>query len=106
MQATFHVRKGDTVVVISGSERGKTGQIIRVDRKKNRVYIEGVKMMTHYQRPQDGSEGIVKKEGPIHVSNVMHLDPKTQKPTRIGYKMVNDKKVRFAKKSGELIDKE
>lgn len=105
MQASFHVRRGDLVYVTTGKEKGKTGEIIRVDRDNNRVYLKGLNMVKRHQRPSAGNEGgVVQKEAPIHISNVMHVDPKTKKPTRIGSKVVNNKKVRVSKKSGEVIE--
>lgn len=107
MQSSFHVKKGDQVSVIAGREKGKTGEIIRVDRQNARVYVKGLNMITRHKRPTAASQGgIVKEEGSIHISNVMHLDPKDNKPTRIGRRFLKDgTKVRIAKKSGETIDK-
>jgi large subunit ribosomal protein L24 len=107
MQTHFHVKKGDMVAVISGKDKGKTGEISRVVRKDSRVVVKGVNMRTHHKKATAGSQaGIVREEGAIHISNVMHLDPKDNKPTRIGYKIEKDgKKVRFAKRSGEVIDR-
>lgn len=106
-QDKWHVRKGDNVYVISGKDKGKTGEILSVDRHRNRVLVRGVNVVTTHQKPSMASEGgLVKKELSIHVSNVMHIDPETQKPTRVGFKFLdNGKKARYAKKSGALIDK-
>lgn len=107
MQQKFHVKKGDMVAVIAGKDKGKTGEITKVDRGALRVVVKGVNLITRHQRPSAGTQGgIVREEGSIHISNVMHIDPKDNKPTRIGYKMDKDnKKVRIAKRSGETIDK-
>ncbi|KXG74772.1 50S ribosomal protein L24 [Thermotalea metallivorans] len=103
----MHVKKGDTVVVISGKDKGKKGKVLVAMPKKNRVIVEGVNMITKHQKPsakvQQG--GIIHQEGPIHVSNVMLWDPKAKAPTRVGYKILeNGKKVRVSKKSGEIIE--
>ncbi|TXH38409.1 MAG: 50S ribosomal protein L24 [Rhodospirillaceae bacterium] len=99
------VKKGDKVVVITGRDKGKTGEILRVLREENRVLVQGVNVVKRHQRQAMGVEGgIVEKEAPIHVSNVAHIDPKTQKPTRVGFKMEGDKKVRIARRSGESIE--
>lgn len=106
MQLSFHVKKGDTVFVVTGKEKGKTGEVIRVDRKNDRVYIQGLNMIKRHRKPSAGNlGGVEEKEAPVHISNVMHVDPKSGKPTRVGFKVVDGEKVRFAKKSGELIDK-
>lgn len=103
----MHVKKGDTVVVISGKDKGKKGKVLVAMPKENRVIVEGVNMITKHQKPsakvQQG--GIIHQEGPIHVSNVMLWDPKAKAPTRVGYKILeNGKKVRVSKKSGEVIE--
>jgi large subunit ribosomal protein L24 len=100
------IKKGDKVVVITGRDRGKTGEVKRVLPAENRVVVDGVNMVKRHTRPSAGNAGgIVEKEASIHVSNVAHIDPKTDKPTRIGYKTLEDgRKVRFAKRSGEIID--
>lgn len=106
MQLSFHVKKGDNVFVVSGKEKGKTGEIIRVDRKNDKVYIKGLNMVKRHRKPSAANiGGVEEKEAPIHISNVMHVDPKSGKPTRIAMKIVNGEKVRVSKKSGELIDK-
>ena len=96
------LRVGDTVQVIAGSEKGKTGEILAI--KGNRVVVEGVNMVTKHTKPsmQNQQGGIVHQEGPIDISNVMYLH--NGKPTRVGFKMDGDKKVRFAKSTGEVID--
>lgn len=103
----MHVKTGDKVVVIAGKEKSKSGRILKVLPKESRVLVEGINVVKRHTKPNmanpDG--GIVEKEAPIHVSNVALADPKTGKPTRVGYKLLEDgKKVRYAKKSGETID--
>jgi large subunit ribosomal protein L24 len=107
--AKMRVRKDDDVIVIGGKDRGKRGKVIRTDPKKGFVFIEGLNMIKRHQRPrsvkdaQKGGEvgGIIEKEGPIHVSNVMLLDPKDNKPTRVGVRRdKGGKRERFAKRSG------
>lgn len=97
--------KGDKVIVIAGKDKGKTGTIQKVDPKSNRVVVEGVNIRKKHQKPtQANPEGsIVEIYAPIHASNVMILDPKTKKPTRVGHTMVKDKKVRVTKKSGTTL---
>jgi large subunit ribosomal protein L24 len=103
----MHVKKGDTLKVISGKDKGKQGVILEAFPKKARVIVEGVNVVKKHAKPsQDNPQGgIINKEAAIHVSNVMPVDPKTGEPTRVGYKEENGKKVRFSKKSGELLDK-
>jgi large subunit ribosomal protein L24 len=100
------IKKGDKVVVITGRDKGRSGEVLRVLRAENRVIVQGVNMVKRHTRPGAGQPGgIVEKEGAIHVSNVAHVDPKSDKPTRIGYKFLEDgRKVRFAKRSGEVLD--
>jgi large subunit ribosomal protein L24 len=106
MAVKLKVRKDDEVVVISGRDKGKSGKIIRVIPDELRVVVQGVNMVKRHTRPAQGKAGgIVEKEAPIHVSNVAHMDPKDRKPTKVGFKTVGDKKLRFARKSGELIDR-
>ncbi|MFS1514666.1 50S ribosomal protein L24 [Chengkuizengella sp. SCS-71B] len=103
----LHVKKEDTVIVISGKDKGKKGRIIQALPRQNKVLVEGVNLIKKHARPsQDNPQGgIITQEAPIHVSNVMLADPKSGKPTRIGYKVLdNGKKVRVAKKSGQVID--
>ncbi|MCM1310341.1 MAG: 50S ribosomal protein L24 [Bacteroides sp.] len=102
----LHIKKGDTVYVNSGEDRGKTGRVLSVDIKKQRAIVEGLNMVSKATRPnaQHPNGGIVKMEAPIHVSNLNPVDPKSGKPTRVGYTVNADgKKVRVAKKSGEEI---
>jgi len=100
------VRKGDTVVVITGRDKGKSGSILRVMPEENRVVVQGVNIVKRHTRASAGQQGgIVEKEAPIQVSNVALVDPKDSKPTRVGYKFVDGKRLRFARRSGEFIDR-
>lgn len=104
----MHVKKDDTVIVITGKDKGKKGRVIASFPKDNRVLVEGVNMIKKHAKPSQTNPqgGIVNQEAPIHVSNVMPIDPKTGQRTRVGYKVLdNGKKVRIAKKSGEQLDK-
>ena len=100
------IKQGDTVIVIAGKNKGKTGKVMRVLEKSEQVKVEGVNMRTRHIRKTPSSPGRkVEFEGPIHASNVMLLDPKSGKPTRVGYRMLeNGKKQRVAKRSGESVD--
>lgn len=103
----LHVKKDDNVIVISGKDKGKKGRVIAAYPRENRVLVEGVNMVKKHTRPSQVNPqgGIIEQEAPIHASNVMHVDPKSGKPTRIGYKVDgNGKKVRIAKRSGQEID--
>ena len=101
-----NIRKGDNVVVITGSDKGKKGSVLKVFPKENRALVQGINVVKRHQRQtQTQQAGIVTKESPIHLSNIAHVDPKSGKATRIGSKTLSDvRKVRFAKKSGEVID--
>lgn len=101
---SMKIKKGDTVRVIAGKDKGKEGKVLSVDAAKNRVLVEGINMITKSVKPNTANQqgGIVNKEAPIHVSNVMYLQ--NGQVTRIGYKMDGDKKVRVAKKTGEVLD--
>ncbi|EEO9235724.1 50S ribosomal protein L24 [Listeria monocytogenes] len=103
----MHVKKGDKVKVITGKDKGKSGKVLAAFPKKDRVLIEGINMVKKHTKPSNINPqgGILNIEAPIHVSNVMLIDPKTGEPTRVGYEVKGDKKVRVAKKSGEVIDK-
>jgi large subunit ribosomal protein L24 len=103
----MHVKKGDKVQVISGKDKGKQGVILESFPKKERVLVEGVNVVKKHSKPSQANPqgGIISQEAPIHVSNVMPLDPKSGQPTRVGYQLVDGKKVRIAKKSGESLDK-
>ncbi len=102
----MHVKKGDKVIVIAGKDKGKQGIVLSVSPKEKRIIVSGINLVRRHTKPSNVSEGgIVEKESAIHVSNVMHLDPKDGTPTRIGRKLLDDgRKVRFARKSGEVID--
>jgi len=103
----LHVKKDDTVIVITGKDKGKKGRVIAAYPRENRVLVEGVNIVKRHTRPSQVNPqgGIIEQEAPINVSNVMHIDPKSGKVTRIGYKVLdNGKKVRIAKRSGEVID--
>ena len=98
------IRKGDKVVVVAGSCKGESGVVDRVDLEKARVYVGGVNVKKRHQKPTGGDTGgIVDKVMPLHISNVAFVDPKTSKPTRLGFKIEGDKKVRIAKKSGQTV---
>ena len=101
------IKKGDRVVVTTGRDKGKSGEVTRVIPKENRVLVQGVNMIKRHQKQTQGQAGgIVEREAAIHVSNVMIADPKSGEPTRVGFKTLEDgKKVRFAKRSGEVIDR-
>ncbi len=106
--AYAHVRKGDTVMVVAGKERGKRGKVLRVLKDKGRVLVEHLNMIKKHQRPTQKLRqgGIIEREGPIHLSNVMVVDPHTDKPTRVGVRSLADgRKARVARRSGEFIDK-
>lgn len=100
----FKIKKGDTVKVITGKDKDKEGKVVLVDRKNNKVVVEGVNMVTKHTKPSAGNPngGIVQKEAAIDASNVMYVHK--GKATRIGFKFENDKKVRVAKSTGEVID--
>jgi len=106
MAAKFKIRKGDSVIVRTGRDKGKRGDVLKVIPAEERVIVQGVNMVKRHTKPsQAGPGGIVEKEAPIHISNVAHVDPKDDKATRIGFKVLDDgRKVRFAKRSGEVID--
>ena len=101
----IHIKKGDTVYVIAGNDKNKTGKVLSVDPASDRVIVEGVNMVSKATKPnpKQPQGGIIKQEAPIHISNLNLIDPKSGKPTRVGYKMDGDKKIRYAKKSGEEI---
>jgi len=105
--AKLKIKKGDNVVVITGRDKGKTGEVLRVLPAESRVIVQGVNVAKRHTRPRMGDPGgIVEKELAIHISNVAQIDPQSRKPTRIGYKYLDDgRKVRFARRSGEIIDR-
>ena len=106
------IKTDDEVIVIGGKDRGKRGKVLRVDPKKNRVYVEGLNMIKRHQRPRQvaGAQraeevgGVIEKEGPIHISNVMLVDPREGKPTRLGVEVADGKRFRLARRSGTRID--
>ena len=105
----MRIRTDDEVVVISGKDRGKTGKVIRVDRERDRVYVEGVNIVKRHQRPLPGRPnmqvGVIEREGPVHVSNVALVDPKEKTPTRIGItRNAEGRRMRVAKRSGTELD--
>ncbi|MEM7023387.1 MAG: 50S ribosomal protein L24 [Pseudomonadota bacterium] len=107
MSKKFKIKKGDRVIVVTGRDRGRQGEVLRVMRKDDRLIVQGINMVKRHTRPSAGNPGgIVDKEASIHISNVAHVDPSTSKATRVGYKLLDDgRKVRFAKGSGEVIDR-
>jgi large subunit ribosomal protein L24 len=106
MAAKFKIKKGDRVIVITGREKGKTGEVLRVLRAENRAVVQGLNMAKRHTRQSPGQPGgIIEKEAAIHISNLAHIDPASQLPTRVGYKLLEDgRKVRFARRSGEVLD--
>ncbi len=106
------IKTDDEVIVIGGKDRGKRGKVLRVEPKRDRVYVEGLNIVKRHQRPRQvaGAQraeqvgGVIEKEGPIHISNVMLLDPKDGKPTRIGIELDEGKRFRVAKRSGARLD--
>jgi large subunit ribosomal protein L24 len=101
-----NIKKDDNVIVIAGRDKGKKGKVLKVFPKEDRALVQGVNVVKRHQRQTQREQGgIVSKEAPIHVSNIAHVDPKSGQATRIGFKtMADGSKVRFAKKSGEVID--
>ena len=112
MAKGMKIRKDDTVVVTGGKDRGKTGKVLRTEPSKRRLYVEGLNIVKRHERPrsvkdtQRGAQtgGIIEKEGPIDVSNVMLLDPTDNKPTRVGVRINDGKRERYAKRTGNAID--
>lgn len=105
MSTKMKIKTKDKVVVLTGKDKGKTGEVIAVSPKENRVTVAGVNLVSRHTRPSQANPqgGIVKREASIHASNVAHVDPKSGKATRVGFKTVKDQKVRVARKSGEEI---
>ncbi len=103
--AKLKIKKGDTVVVLTGRDKGKSGSVLRALPTANKVVVQGVNIAKRHTRQSPSSQGgIVEKEMPIHVSNVSHIDPKDNKPTRVGFKILKDgTKTRIARRSGEVI---
>jgi len=108
MGASLKIRRDDEVMVISGKDRGKTGKVLRVEPKKQRVYVEGLNIVKRHQKPSalnpNAQAGVIEREGPIHISNVALVDPKENKPTRVGVKREDGKRFRVARRSGQQID--
>src|SRR5690242_14789921 len=103
------IRTDDQVMVIGGKDRGKTGRVLRVEPAKERVYVEGLNIIKRHQRPQQTAGGqtpggVIEPEGPIHISNVMLVDPKDGKPTRVGVEVEDGKRLRVSKRSGARLD--
>lgn len=104
MKTKFKVKKGDEVIIIAGKDKGKKGKITQVITDKSRVVVEGINKVKRHQKPsREGAGGIVEKEASLHISNVMLLDPKSGKGTRVGYKIEDGKKMRVARRSGAHI---
>jgi large subunit ribosomal protein L24 len=106
------IRRDDEVIVISGKDRGKIGKVLRVDPGKSRVFVEGLNIVKRHQRPSqvqgstrpDAAGGVIEKEGPIHISNVMLIDPKDKKPTRVGISREGGRRMRVTRRSGSKLD--
>jgi large subunit ribosomal protein L24 len=106
------IKSGDEVLVIGGKDRGKRGRVLRVEPAKNRLYVEGLNIVKRHQKPRQvaGTQraeqvgGVIEKEGPIHISNVMVVDPKQGKPTRLGVEVEDGKRLRVARRSGARLD--
>ena len=101
------IKKGDNVVVTTGRDKGKTGEVLRVFPAQLRAIVQGINLAKRHTRPRMGDPGgIVEKELTIHISNIAHIDPQSRKPTRVGFRRLGDgRKVRFARRSGEVIDR-
>jgi large subunit ribosomal protein L24 len=108
MAGSVKIRRDDEVVVIGGKDRGKTGRVLRVEPKKARVYVEGLNIIKRHQRPLPNAPqreaGVIEREGPIHISNVMLIDPKTKKPTRVGISREDGVRNRVTRASGTKLD--
>lgn len=103
--AKLKIKSGDTVIVTAGDHKGSEGKVMSVSLEKNKAIVEGVNMVSKHEKPSAANPqgGIVKKEAPIHISNLALIDPKTSKATRVGYRMEDGKKVRFSKKSNQVL---
>ena len=99
------IKSGDTVTIIAGDHKGSEGKVVSVDREKNKAIVEGVNMVSKHTKPsaKNPQGGIVKKEAPIHISNIALVDPKSKTATKVGIKVEGDKKVRFSKKSNQVV---
>ena len=106
MPNKFKIRKGDNVIVTAGKDNGKTGEVLLVDTNTSRVLVRGINIVKRHTKPsQTTTGGIMEREASIHISNVAHIDPKTSKASKVGYRFLEDgRKVRFARGSGEVID--
>lgn len=106
MARRFRIRRGDLVTILTGKDKGKSGDVIKVLRDRERVVVQGANMVKRHQKPQGGQQGgIIEKEASIHISNVAHVDPESKKPTRVGAKFLKDgTKVRVARRSGAELD--
>ena len=103
---TMKIKKGDQVIVITGRDKGKTGEVTKAMPKESKVLVSGINLVKRHTKPtQESAGGIISKEAPIHVSNVALIDPKDGKATRVGFKVEDGKKVRVSKRSGEVISK-
>ena len=111
-QHRARIRRDDVVKVLAGKDKGKTGRVLRVEPKKNRVFVEGINIQKRHQRPRSIRDaqraqeigGVIEREGPVHISNVMLLDPKTNEPTRVSIRREGGRRERVGKKTGEVID--
>ncbi|HTD57784.1 MAG TPA: 50S ribosomal protein L24 [Solirubrobacteraceae bacterium] len=111
-RSVLKVRSGDQVQVMAGKDRGKRGRVLRVEPTRERVYVEGLNMVKRHMRPQQVADtqrgqtvgGVIEREGPVHASNVMLIDPKDGRPTRVGVERENGKRYRVAKRSGTRLD--
>ena len=112
MSPSLKIRRGDTVIVIAGKDRGKTGRILRVDPRRQRVYVEGLNLVKRHERPRQvaGAQrseqvgGVIEKEGPLHVSHVMLVDPKDDRPTRVGVVREDGTRRRVTRRSATKVD--
>ncbi len=107
MASRLKIRRDDQVLVISGKDRGKTGRVLEVDPKKERVFVEGLNIVKRHQRPRPGSTdpgGVIEKPGPIHISNVMLIDPSDSKPTKVGIVREDGVRRRVARRTGNKLD--
>ena len=105
MAQKFKIKKGDQVIVTTGRDKGRRGEVMQVLREENRVLVQGCNMVKRHTRPtQTSPGGIINKEAPLHVSNVAHIDPDSGSATRIGYEVKDGKKIRVARRSGKALD--
>ena len=105
MAQKFKIKKGDQVVVTTGRDKGRRGEVMQVLREENRVLVQGCNMVKRHTRPtQTNPGGIINKEAPLHVSNVAHIDPDSGSATRVGYEVKDGKKIRIARRSGKALD--